>query len=103
MPSMISKRVSGKSCDSDHFNKTAPNYNCLSECLVYSAVVNTSAAKNCFGNCEKSFKEKYNNHTSSFKNKSRQKCTELSNCIWELKENCKNHTIDWLSAMKAHP
>ena len=26
-PSMISKRVSGISCDSDHFNKAAPDYN----------------------------------------------------------------------------
>ena len=28
---------------------------------------------------------------------------ELSNYIWELKENGKNHTIDWLIAMKTHP
>ena len=27
IPSMISKRVSDISCDSDHFNKTAPDYN----------------------------------------------------------------------------
>ena len=27
IPSMISKRVSDKSCDSDHFNKAAPIYN----------------------------------------------------------------------------
>ena len=27
IPSMISKQVSGISCDSDHFNKAAPNYN----------------------------------------------------------------------------
>ena len=40
---------------------------------------------------------------SSFRNKSRQKSTELSNYIWELKENGENYTIDWLIAMKAHP
>ena len=50
----------------------------------------------------KSFKERYNNHTSSFKNKSPQNSTELSNYIWELKENAENYTIDWLIAMKAH-
>ena len=29
--------------------------------------------------------------------------TELSNYIWELKENHKNYTINWLIAMKASP
>ena len=36
-------------------------------------------------------------------NRSRQKSTELSNYIWELKENGENYKIDWLIAMKAHP
>ena len=55
------------------------------------------------GTCGKTFKERYTNHTSSFKNKSQQKSTELSNYIRELKENGENYTIDWLIAMKAHP
>ena len=28
---------------------------------------------------------------------------EISNYIWELKENGENYTIDWLIALKAHP
>ena len=52
--------------------------NCLSECLVYNAVVNTSATKNYYRTCEKSFK-------------------------WEFKENYENCTIDWLIAVKVHP
>ena len=60
--------------------------NCLSECLVYNAVVNRSTTKNYYRTCEKSFKENDNNHTSLFRNKSRQKSTELSNYIWELKK-----------------
>ena len=32
--------------------------NCLFECLVYNAVVNTSTTKNYHGTCEKSFKER---------------------------------------------
>ena len=55
------------------------NQNCLSECLVYNAAVNTSTTKNYHGTCEKSFKERYNNHTSLFGNKSRQKSTQFSN------------------------
>ena len=92
IPSMISKQVSDISFDKDHFNKAEPDYNtalkknCLFECLVYNAFLNTTTTKNCFGACKKIFKEKYNNHTSSFKNKSRQKISELSNYIWELKK-----------------
>ena len=71
------------------------NQNCLSECLIYNAVVNTSTTKNYHGTCEKSFNERYNNHTSSFRNKSRENRTELSNLIWELKKNGKNYTFDW--------
>ena len=83
IPSMISKQVSDTSCDKDHFNEATPDYstalkeNCLFECWVYNAVVNTTTTKNCFGTWEKSFKEKYNNHTSSFKNKSHQKVQSL--------------------------
>ena len=32
--------------------------NCLFECLVYNAVVNTCTTKNYHGTCEKSFKER---------------------------------------------
>ena len=66
-------------------------------------VVNTCTTKNYCRTYEKSFKERYNNHTSSFRSKSRQRGTELSNYIWELKENGENYTIDWLIAMTAHP
>ena len=65
--------------------------------------MNTSTKKSYYGTCDKSFKERCNNHTSSFRNKSLQKSTELSNYIWELKENGEKNTIDWLISMKAHP
>ena len=64
--------------------------------------MNTSRTKNYFAICEKNFKERYNNPTSSFKNKSRQKSKEVSSCIWELKENRKNYTIDWLISVEVH-
>ena len=60
--------------------------------------MNSSTTKNYYGTCEKSFKKRCNNHTSSL-----QKSTEFSNYIWELKENGEKNTIDWLIAMKAHP
>ena len=99
-----SEPTNNKTCSCRQKSDCPLNQNCLSECLVYNAVVNKSAIKNYCGTCEKSFKEIYNNYTSSFRSKSRrQKCTELSNHIWGLKENGENYTIDWLIAIKAHP
>ena len=95
--------TNNKTCSCWQKSDCPLNQNFLSECLVYNAVMNTSTTKKCYGLCEKSFKERYNNHTWSFINKSRHKSTELSNYIWELKENSENYTIDWLTAIKAQP
>ena len=97
------KPTNNKTCSWRQKSDCPLNQNCLSECLPYNTVVNTSTTKNHYGTCEKSFKERYNNHTLSFRNKSRQKSTELSDYIWELKENDENYTIDWLIAMKSDP
>ena len=82
------KSTNNKTCSCRQKSDCPLNQNCLSECLVYNAVVNTSTTKNYYGTCEKNFKERYNNHTSSFRN------------IRELKENGENYTIDWLIAVK---
>ena len=100
---MENPKPTNKTCSCQQKPDCLLNQNCLSECLVYNAVVNTSTTKHYYKTCEKSFKERYNNHTQSFRNKSHQKNCELSNYIWELKENGKNYTIHWLIAMKAHP
>ena len=39
-----------------------------------------------YGTCENFFKERHNNHTATFRNKSKQRNSrELSKHIWELK------------------
>ena len=79
---------------------------CLSECLVYHAQVDRSdinQSKSYYGTCEKNFKEHYNNHTASFRNKSKEKSTELSKYIWELKNCNLNYDLKWSIACKAHP
>ena len=95
------KPTNNKTCSCWQKSDCLLNQNCLCECLVYNAVENRSTTKNYYGTCEKSFKERYNNHTSSFRDESRQKSTELSNYIWKLKENGENHSVDWLIAIKA--
>ena len=97
------KPTNNKTCSCRQKSDCPLKQNFHSECLVYNTVVNTSPTKNYYRTCEKSFEERYNNHTSLFKDESRQKNIELSNYIWKLKENGENHTIDWIIAMKTHP
>ena len=49
---------------------------------------------------ENTFKELYNNRKCSLRNKSREKNTELSKYVWELKEKDINYLINWNNAMK---
>ena len=55
--------------------------NCLSECLINKASVSTTNNKYYYGTCENTFKELYNSHKCSFRNKSREKNAGLSNYI----------------------
>ena len=45
--------------------------------------------------CKNTFKERYNNHKCSFRNKPCEKNTELPKYIWELKEKDINYFINW--------
>ena len=68
--------------------------NCLSERLVYKASVSTTTNKYYHGICENTFKERYNNHNCSFRNKSSKKNTELPKYVWKLKEKDINYLIN---------
>ena len=74
---------------------------CLSECIIYKASVSIATNKYYYGTCENTFKEHYNNHNCSFRNKSREKNTDLPKCVWELKEKDINYSINWNIAMKS--
>ena len=69
---------------------------CLSGCLVQNASVDrldTNETKYYYGTCEKNFKERYNNHTAFFRNKSKELSTKISKYIWELKDNDIQHNL----------
>ena len=83
-----------------------PAQKCLSECWIYLAQVDrsdTNQTKNDYGTCEKNFKERYSNHTPSFRDKSKEKSTELSKYIWKLKNSSINYDLKWSKVCKAHP
>ena len=83
-------------------NKCPLNGNCLQKSLVYKTEVtsgNQSAVY--FGLASNSFKERYNNHVSSFRNERHKESTNLSKYIWHLKEAKKEYRMKWSIAASA--
>ena len=96
--------VPARACSCCQKSECPLNNKCLSEILVYEAAVSQASSqinKYYYGNCEKTFKERYNNHTGTFRKKNKQKSTELSKHIWELKTNSIQHQISWDKASRA--
>lgn len=52
-------------------------------------------SKNYHSTCEENFKERYNNHTASFRNKCRKKSSKLSIYVWKLKINSMNYDLEF--------
>ena len=74
------------------------NNECLSDSLVDKAAVSqtpSQISRHYYETCENIFKEWSNNHTTTFRNKSKQKSTELSKHIWELKWSSIQCEISW--------
>ena len=67
----------------------------------YIVFITFSSNKYYSGTCENNFKERFNNHNCSFTNKSREKNTEMSKYVWELKEKDINYLINWNLDMKS--
>ena len=90
-----------KTCNCRRKTDCPMSGNCLSECFIYNASIETPTYRNYYGTCENTFKERYNNHTCSFRNKSKEN-SELSKYVWELKDKNVNFSINWDIAMKSH-
>ena len=72
--------------------------NCLTSSVIYKAEISedkSSTSCSYIGLAATSFKERYNNHISSFKNYSQKEKTTLSKHVWELKERGANFSIKW--------
>ena len=63
---------------------------CMTKDIVYKATVttgNTNSIKHYIGMRASTFKERYRNHIKSFNHKRYSNDTELSKCIWKLKDD----------------
>lgn len=78
--------------------------NCLASSLIYKAKVTTNkdqTGKNYIGLTENSFKQRYTQHSLSFRKKAYANSTELSKYIWELKSTNTPYSIHWSTIHKA--
>ena len=69
---------------------------CLISNIIYKATISTyKTTKQYLGSTGNSFKQRHRNHKSSFNNINKRHLTELSNYIWNLKDNKKDFKIKW--------
>lgn len=71
---------------------------CLTEGVVYQAKVKRAdnlTEETYIGLTEGSFKARYNNHTSSFRNAKHRNRTKLSQHIWSLKDSNISYSLSW--------
>ena len=79
---------------------------CLTSSIVYQATVkdlDRNAEETYVGLTEGTFKTRYLNHTSSFRNEKSKNATELSKYIWSLKESNARYSITWKIIKKCQP
>ena len=80
------------------------NGNCTKSCIVYQATITSGKQSNVyFGSCSTTFKARFNNHTSSFRHRSKAASTELSKHVWKLKDSNRSYNITWNVVKHATP
>ena len=80
------------------------NGNCTKSCIVYQATVTSGKQSNVyFGSCSTTFKARFNNHTFSFRHRSKAASTELSKHVWKLKDSNRSYNITWNVVKHATP
>ena len=77
---------------------------CQTSKIVYSAEIKTEdqqLSKFYLGICKTEFKTRFNNHKKSFRHQEKEKDSELSKYIWELKDKPTEYQIRWSIARKS--
>ena len=78
------------------------NGHCLKKSLVYKAsVTSTNASAVYYGLTSDTFKTRFNNHQTSFKNERYKESTTLSGYVWELKQANQIYDVKWEIAANA--
>ena len=80
--------VTERNCNCRAKNACPLQGECQTKAVIYQAAVTNKATKEVqtyVGLTENTFKTRYLNHTSSFRNKTKRNATKLSKHIWKLK------------------
>ena len=87
-----------KDCNCRNKQDCPMDGNCLTESVVYQAVVKNNRSDNTktyIGLTEGTFKQRFYGHTSSFKHEKQEKSTGLSKYIWQRKRANEKYSIEW--------
>ena len=86
-------QTSDKECNCRKKDQCPLDGKCLTQNVVYQATVTTQTPSDSYVGLATNFKERYRNHTASFRHQSKRNETELSKHIWAHKDNNKRFTI----------
>ena len=95
-----------KACNCRQLAHCPLDGNCLKSAVIYQATVATEdnrPAETYVGLTENSFKTRYSNHKSSFRDPNKRLSTELSKHIWHLKDAKIGFSLTWKILKQAAP
>ena len=92
-----------KECNCRKKDQCPLDEKCLTQNVVYQATVSTQSSSETYVGLATNFKERYRNHTASFRHQSKRNETELSKHIWALKDNNKPFDIKWRIIEQCRP
>ena len=101
-----SKNIPSRACNCRQPNDCPMAGNCLKPSVVYQAIVTTEdnrPAQSYVGLTENSFKTRFANHMSSFRDANKRLSTELSKHVWHLKDAGLDFNITWKILKQAAP
>ena len=92
-----------RTCNCKNRPKCPLQGNCVKENVVYQATVATEKTTETYVGLASNFKERYRNHQTSFKHRSKRNETELSKYIWDLKDRQKSFDVNWRILRSCQP
>ena len=94
-----------RECSCRNKNQCPVQNKCLTENVVYQAVVERSdgVTDSYVGLTENSFKDRWTKHKSSFKTRNPKNASGLSRYIWKLDDEKINYKIEWKILCRAKP
>jgi len=95
--------TSNKECNCRKKDQCPLDGKCLTQNVVYQATVTTQTSSESYVGLATNVKDRYRNHTASFRHKSKRNETELSKHIWTLQDTNKSFSIKWRVIKQCRP